>query len=72
MTAIGLEFENDKRVNHLSQNDLSFRFDQFLDLVDFPDNSNVIEYEESMHEAIDEMYQTYIKDIIKKVKILCF
>ncbi|CAD7087954.1 unnamed protein product [Hermetia illucens] len=66
MTAIGLEFENDKRVNHLSQNDLSFRFDQFLDLVDFPDNSNVIEYEESMHEAIDEMYQTYIKDIIKK------
>lgn len=70
MSAVGLEFENDKKVNRFTRRDVAFKFEEFLDLIDFKDNASILEYEESLNEVIDEMYQTFIKDIIKRGYLL--
>lgn len=75
MASMGLDYETDNKYNYLinlSSSNESFRFEQFLKLIDFKEwNKNVIELTpESLHEAIEDMYQTYIKDIIKKGYLL--
>lgn len=68
LTALGLDSDlEDKKVQDLNQSNSSLYFEEFLDLINF---KNHFEYEESLQEIIEDMYQTYIKDIIKKGYIL--
>lgn len=70
MSTLGLDPENDSNFNSVTRKDDFYKFDDFLDLIDFEDRVNLNEYEEHLHEAIGEMYEVYIKDIIKKGYLL--
>lgn len=68
LNALGLDFENTAtKFEYLVNADLVFRFDQFLSLIEFrglcPETE---EYRQSLEEAIEEIFHTYIRDIIKK------
>lgn len=71
LQALGLNLENSATkydFDYLVNSDiLQFRFDQFLELVEFRELcSGNDEYRQSLSEAIDDIFHTYIRDIIKK------
>lgn len=72
MSGMGLDYENDNNYNSLlNDTNSSLTFYDFLRLLKF-ENYNILstEHMESLNEVIDEMYQTYIYDIIKKGYLL--
>lgn len=67
LVSLGLDHEAEKQYEYLMNSDIIFRFDQFLELVQFRELcQDNFECRQSLTEAIDEIFQTYIKDIIKK------
>lgn len=68
LNALGLDMENTAtKYDYLLNSDILFRFDQFLELVEFKELcSGNDDYQQSLTEAIDEIFHTYIRDIIKK------
>lgn len=69
---MGLDYENDNHYNSLLNNtNFNLDFYEFLQLLKFKDyNLLNTEHMESLNEVIEEMYQTYIHDIIKKGYLL--
>lgn len=68
LTALGLDVENTAtQFDYLIHSDLLFRFDQFLDLVELRDLCAAThEYRQSLEEAIEDIFHTYIRDTIRK------
>lgn len=68
LNALGLDFENaSTKYDYLVNSDLLFRFDQFLELVELRELcSGNDEYRQGLTEAIEDIFHTYIRDIIKK------
>lgn len=66
MTSMGLDSELDKIYNNLAQSMASMSFNEFMKLFEFNEYQPLEERAESLNEAIEEMFQTYINDIIKK------
>lgn len=68
LNALGLDFENSSpQYDYLVNSELLFRFDQFLELTEFRELcTGNDEYRQSLTEAVDEIFHTYIRDIIKK------
>lgn len=68
LNSLGLDIENTaQKYDYLGTADLLFRFDQFLELVELNELCpGSEEYRQSLEEAIDEIFHTYIRDIIKK------
>lgn len=72
MSGMGLDYETDKQYNALICGATSnLNFEVFLELLQFKDYDLLsIEHMASLNEVIEEMYQTYIHDIIKKGYLL--
>lgn len=71
MTGMGLDCDTDRTHNHLQHSLQSLTFAEFLDLFEFAEyKSALAERTESLNEAIEESYQLYINDIIKKGYLL--
>ncbi|XP_055389294.1 differentially expressed in FDCP 6 homolog [Condylostylus longicornis] len=73
LSALGLDTEilDDKKMQRLNETGAFFNFDEFLELIDTKyDHRDLIEYNESLFEIIEDIYQTYIRDIIKKGYLL--
>lgn len=73
MTGMGLDCDNDKTYNRLlcSSIQCAVTFTEFLALFAFCEyKSALVERTESLNEAIEETYQLYINDIIKKGYLL--
>uniref|UniRef100_A0A1L8DV35 Putative pleckstrin similarity domain protein n=1 Tax=Nyssomyia neivai TaxID=330878 RepID=A0A1L8DV35_9DIPT len=71
LNLLGLDYEAEKKYEYLVNSDLTYRFDQFLSLVEFREvREGTFGCIESLYEAVDEIYQIYIKDIIKKGYLL--
>lgn len=69
--SLGLDSEKDKRIAGLNKGNQSFNFQEFLNLFKgFKDNKHSLEYDQSMYEVINDIYQTYIKDVVKKGYLL--
>lgn len=70
MTSLGLDYKSgNNKYDYLNGSELSFRFEQFLSVIEFREYKDFINDTQSLYEAVEEMYQTYIMDVIKKVKI---
>lgn len=71
MTGMGLDCDTDRTHNYLLHSNRSLTFAEFLDLFEFTEyKSALAERTESLNEAIEESYQLYINDIIKKGHLL--
>lgn len=70
IVSLGMDCENDSLYNNLTNNTSSFYFHQFLEFIEISDRNDSTECTESINEAVDEIYQTYIKDVIKKGYLL--
>lgn len=66
MSSLGFEYETDNKYEYLNSSDFTLRFDQFLSLVEFKEYNCLTECTAPLREAVSEMYQTYIEDVIKK------
>lgn len=63
--SLGLDSEKDKKITSLHKE--TFSFQEFINLfIEFKDNKHSLEYDQSLYEVINEIYQTYIKDVVKK------
>lgn len=68
LNALGLDYENGSSdYDYLNTSDELFRFEEFLNLIELRDLcQKTPEYRQSLEEAIEEIFHTYIRDIIKK------
>lgn len=70
LASLGLDYETDNRFEFLRNGDKVLTFSEFLNLIDFPGCGNARSCREPLREAIEDMYQTYIMDVIKKGYLL--
>jgi switch-associated protein 70 len=75
LQSLGLDYETDNKYHdYLNSNLLtqeSYTFAEFLKLVELKDfDENIKNYVESLQEAVEDMYQTYILDVVKKVRLV--
>ena len=70
MTSIGLDPDLDIIFNNLNNSNSSINFDTFLQNFKFTDYQPLAERTDSLNEAIEELFQIYINDIIKKGNLL--
>ncbi|KAJ6645341.1 Switch-associated protein 70, partial [Pseudolycoriella hygida] len=68
ITGMGLDFETDKQYNDLMSNPRYLPFEEFLLSIELGNYKTMSEY--ALNEAIEEIYQTYINDVIKKGNLL--
>lgn len=69
--SLGLDCEKEKRITSLKNEKKPFNFQEFINLfIEFKNENNSLEYEQSMYEVINDIYQTYIKDVVKKGYLL--
>lgn len=67
MTGMGLDCDQDKTYNYLVHSAGPIKFEEFLKLFEFIEyKPDIVERTESLNETIEELFQTYINDIIKK------
>ncbi|XP_058066758.1 switch-associated protein 70-like [Anopheles bellator] len=67
LNALGFNYEADGRYDHLRRSTCeAFEFGELLELLRFKQHDKVNDYRESICEAIGDMYQTLIEDVIKK------
>lgn len=67
MVSLGLDYENNKRFEELQSVERQFNFEEFIELVEFREfNIEITDCREPLCEAINEMFQTYIEDVIRK------
>lgn len=68
IAGMGLDFEADKQYNDLISNPRYLPFEEFLQSIELGEYKNLSEF--ALNEAIEEIYQTYINDVIKKGYLL--
>lgn len=68
ITGMGLDFEADKQYNDLISSPRYLPFEEFLQSITLGVYKNLSEF--ALNEAIEEIYQTYINDVIKKGYLL--
>lgn len=69
--SLGLDCEKDKRITSLNKGNKAFDFQEFINLfVEFKDDKHSLGYDQSLYEVINDIYQTYIKDVVKKGYLL--
>lgn len=68
ITGMGLDFESNRQYNDLVSNPKYLHFEEFLKSIAFEEYKNLSEF--ALNEAIEEIYQTYINDVIKKGYLL--
>ncbi|XP_035792636.1 differentially expressed in FDCP 6-like [Anopheles albimanus] len=67
LNALGFNYDSEGgRYDYLRQSDDSFDFAELLEMLRFKNYDRVNDYRESICEAIGDMYQTLIEDVIKK------
>ncbi|XP_063708030.1 differentially expressed in FDCP 6 homolog [Culicoides brevitarsis] len=70
LSSLGLDYETDNRFEYLSNTDTVLTFSNFLQLIDFQECTDIKDCREPLKEAVEDMYQTYIMDVIKKGYLL--
>lgn len=70
LSSLGLDYETDNRFEYLSNTERVLTFSNFLLLIDFQECSDIKDCREPLKEAVEDMYQTYIMDVIKKGYLL--
>uniref|UniRef100_A0A182MHQ8 PH domain-containing protein n=1 Tax=Anopheles culicifacies TaxID=139723 RepID=A0A182MHQ8_9DIPT len=66
LNALGLNYDGDGKYDYLRTSDQSLEFGELLEMLRFKNYDKVNDYRESICEAIGDMYQTLIEDVIKK------
>lgn len=70
LSSLGLDYETDNRFDYLANPDKVLTFGSFLNLIDFQECVDIKDCREPLKEAVEDMYQTYIMDVIKKGYLL--
>lgn len=68
INSMGLDFEADKQYNDLMSNPRYLSFEEFLLSIELGEYKVMSEF--ALNEAIEDIYQTYINDVIKKGNLL--
>ncbi|XP_055532831.1 switch-associated protein 70-like [Wyeomyia smithii] len=66
LNSLGLDYNNEEKYDYLKTSDDGLQFNDFLEVLRFKDYSKVNDYAASICEAIRDIYQTLIMDVIKK------
>ncbi|XP_055594174.1 switch-associated protein 70-like [Uranotaenia lowii] len=66
LNSLGLDYNNEEKYDYLKKSDNGLFFGEFLDILRFKDYDKVNDYVASICEAIGDIYQTLIMDVIKK------
>uniref|UniRef100_A0A182TM66 PH domain-containing protein n=1 Tax=Anopheles melas TaxID=34690 RepID=A0A182TM66_9DIPT len=66
LNALGLNYDGDGKYDYLRTSEESLEFGELLEMLRFKNYDKVNDYRESICEAIGDMYQTLIEDVIKK------
>lgn len=70
LSSLGLDYETDNRFEYLADSDKMLTFGDFVHLIDFQECIDIKDCREPLKEAVEDMYQTYIMDVIKKGYLL--
>ncbi|KFB49687.1 AGAP012332-PA-like protein [Anopheles sinensis] len=66
LNSLGLNYDGDGKYDYLRTSDESLEFGELLEMLRFKNYDKVNDYRESICEAVGDMYQTLIEDVIKK------
>lgn len=66
LNSLGLDYNNGEKYDYLKTSDNGLEFNEFLEMLRFKDYDKVNDYVASICEAIGDIYQTLIMDVIKK------
>uniref|UniRef100_A0A182IYD8 PH domain-containing protein n=1 Tax=Anopheles atroparvus TaxID=41427 RepID=A0A182IYD8_ANOAO len=66
LNSLGLNYDGDGKYDYLRTSDASLEFGELLEVLRFKNYDKVNDYRESICEAVGDMYQTLIEDVIKK------
>ncbi|XP_058830496.1 differentially expressed in FDCP 6-like isoform X2 [Topomyia yanbarensis] len=66
LNSLGLDYNNEEKYDYLKKSDNGLNFGEFLEILRFKDYNKVNDYVASICEAIRDIYQTLIMDVIKK------
>lgn len=66
LNSLGLDYNNEEKYDYLKKSDDSLEFNEFLEILRFKDYDKVNDYVASICEAIGDIYQTLIMDVVKK------
>ncbi|XP_058458039.1 differentially expressed in FDCP 6-like [Malaya genurostris] len=66
LNSLGLDYNNEEKYDYLKKSDKGLDFCEFLEMLRFKDYNKVNDYVASICEAIRDIYQTLIMDVIKK------